>query len=320
MASPDDVAPTIIDRIERAATPSVAVLRSHIYDALTACGVNVQRLVDDARSSVKAELEERATKAATRARLLRDRVRAGTLPPQKLEEARVALARAPATVKAAKAALKRLEARPAPPLPSAPTRELVRHMGREPVIQEREANGDPLSSPRHVFEWPVQAMAVAMTAEEYHAAERLRWAYSTRQNTPKAVNLNGAGGGVAGSRAPITDEQLRAGKEFHAIWYRLPPELRLIVTNFVFEEPQRGHDAPLSAIEFGKLYGNTRDPNRARGVTVGALRATLVQVGSLYREYDQWRSEQRSGGVQRVGLRRSRLTDDESKMLGNWNR
>tara|TARA_R110000868_G_scaffold936_3_gene7144 strand:- start:9708 stop:10625 length:918 start_codon:yes stop_codon:yes gene_type:complete len=288
---PPDFAQRLVDRIERLMTSSAAVLRAKVYDELGAAGVDVPKLVIDARAVVLAEAKDRAERSSRTWRMLQQRVRDGRLPPEKLAEAKERLAKAPATVKAHKEVLKRIEARPLPQSPSAPTRELVRQMGRTPVVQDREPDGSPLSAPRHVFEWPVDRVSVAMTGEEYGAAVRLREAYLRRQNTPGAVDWNRSGGSVPGSRLPIRDEQLKASYEWNAVWHRLDPTLRLIVRNFLLEEPPPGHSAPLDGVEFGKVYGATKDPNRARGVTIGAVRTACAQISRLFQEYDHWRAD-----------------------------
>lgn len=202
---------------------------------------------------------------------------------------------------------------------SAPTRELVRHKGGAPLIETRDITGAELSAPRYRWEWSVDRMAAPLTAEEYQAATRLRNAYLMRQNTPGAVDPNGAGGSHPGSRLPIRDSQLKAAAEWNAIWLRLPPELRFVVTNFILEEAPRGQEHPLDAIEFGRMYGVTRDKEKARGVTVGALRATTAVIARLFREYDHWKAEQRERAAgQPQAVRRSRITDAERQMLTTW--
>ena len=296
MAAPPDLPAALVDRIERLMTTSAAVVRDRVYEVLGAAGVDVERLVRDTRMEVVDELKAKAERRAILDRMLRQRVASGQLPPEKLEAAKARLAAAPETAKAMRQALKRVEARPLPQPPSAPTRELIRHKGEEPTIRDREPDGTPLSAPRYSFEWAVDRMSAPMSAEEYQALTRLREAYLRRQNTPKGVDWNGAGGTHPGPRLPISDMQLRAGYEWNAIWYKLDPSLRLIVTNFVLEETPRGHQAPLTAIEFGKLYGATKDPNRARGVTVGALRTSAAVIARLFHEYDQHKAKQRREG------------------------
>lgn len=286
----------LIDRLERLKSTSAGVLRDRVYEVLAAYGIDVERLVRDTRMEVVDEERARLERKLDRFKLFRARLASGRLPPEKAEEAKARLLAAPADIKAQRAVLKRLEERAPPPLPSAPTRELVRHMGREPVVRHREPNGDLLSAPRHEFEWPVDAMRVALTAEEYGAALRLREAYLRRQNTPGAVDWNGAGGSVPGSRLPIRDEQLRAGRDWNAVWLRLDPTLRLIVSNFMLEEPPRGRERCLTPVEFGQAYGALKDKATARGVAIGAVRTSCSVVARLFREYDQWRAEKRREG------------------------
>lgn len=206
---------------------------------------------------------------------------------------------------------------------SAPTQQLVRHKGAEPIVETRDylldSHGAELSAPRYRWEWAVDRMAVALSAEEYSAAERLRNAYLTRQNTPGAVDPNGAGGSHPGPRMPIRDPQLRAAAEWNAIWLRLPPDVRFIVRNFILEEAPRGLEHPIDAVEFGGRYGVTQDKAKARGVTVGALRATCAVVARLYHEYDDWKARQRreSPGAPR-GVPVRRLSESELQLLVKW--
>lgn len=266
-----------------AASPTI----SEALQRLAEAGVDVEKL----RAAA-----DRAEAADAIHRTLEARVASGRLPPQKVPEALRRLKLAAERQHQAKVLLKDLERQDAPRPPSAPTRELVRHKGGEPVIDEREADGTPLSAPRYRFEWAVDRMAAPMTAEEYQGLTRLREAYLRRQNTAQGVDWNGAGGNVPGPRLPISDAQLAAGRAWNAIWHRLDPTLRVIVMNFVLEEAPRGHDAPMTAVDFGKLYGATKDPNRARGVTVGALRTSAAVIARLWLEYDQWKAQQRRQG------------------------
>jgi hypothetical protein len=290
--TPSDIGRELVRRLEAAGARSPGQMRDEAYAVLAAAGVDVAALVADARQELIAERRSRLERLALVRRLIADRIRLGRLAPEKAAEAKAKLARLPADIKAQKAALRRLEARPAPPQPpSAPTRELVRQYGYAPRVRDREPDGTPLSAPRYEFEWAIDRAAVPLTAEEYQAAVRLREAYLRRQNTPRVADWSGAGGGVPGPRLPARDAQLRASQDYNAVWFRLPPPVRLIVSNFVFEAPPRGRERCLDAVEFGRLYGQTRDPNRARGVTVGAIRAALAMVAELHREYDRWRAE-----------------------------
>jgi hypothetical protein len=287
------IAQSLISRLERLATRSPAVMREAVYEELAAQGVDVPALAGDARALMRAEAESKMSRWEQIAKLIANRLRSGQLPPGKAAEAKRQLALAPMTIKAQKAVLKRIEARPAPPQPSAPTRELVRHYGHEPSVRDREPDGTILSAPRYEFQWALDRCNVEMTAEEYGAALRFREAFLRRQNTPGAVDWNRSGGSVPGSRLPIRDEQLRASQDYNAVWYRLPPAVRVIASNFLLEVAPRGMERPLDAVEFGKMYGATKDPNRARGVTCGAVRTACSMIAGLQREYDEWKHQKR---------------------------
>jgi hypothetical protein len=288
--SPEALATAIVDRIEPLQTRSAAVLRAKLYEVLALQGLEVDRLVRDARMAEVAELEARAERAAGRARDLRARIAAGRLPPERLAEASARLAPLGVKEKAYREAVKRLERRPLPDLPSAPTRERLRHAGEAPLVRALDVDGSPLTAPRYELAWAVDRMSIALTAEEYQAAQRLREAHARRQATPRTVDLGGSGAGVPGPRMPVSDATLRAGREWNAIWHRLDPTLRLIVANFILEEAPRGRERPLTALEFGQMYGAVRDKATARGVATGAVKTTCAVIARLWREYDHWRS------------------------------
>jgi hypothetical protein len=189
--------------------------------------------------------------------------------------------------------LRRLEQAPARQRAhSAPSSERLRHWGDDVTVVEREPDGSALSAPRFELRWAIDRMTVSLSAEDYGAATRLRETWAQRQAVPSTVDLNGSGGGAPGSRLPITDRQLAAGREWNAVWHRLPPGLRTIVMNFICEEAPRGRASPMTAVEFGQLYGSVRSAEQARGVTRGAMRATCAQLTRLFWDYDAWRAEQ----------------------------
>lgn len=181
-----------------------------------------------------------------------------------------------------------------PPVwPTAPTRERVRQAGDAPteVTVIPGAGGvPPLLA--HRWEWPVAKLGLPI--EELSAAERVRHAYLGRHGHAATGDYGTrAGASDPTSRLGLTPAQERSAREWRAFWYRLNPALRAIVLNFVCEAPARGKDRPLTLDEFGKLYGRTTDPRRARGVAEGAIRTAVAVLAQLSREYDQWRAAER---------------------------
>ena len=317
ITAPPPLAADLVHRIERLKSASVVTMRDTVYEALGAAGVDVAHLVGDARDGILAERRAEAERLAALERVLKGRVQSGTLPVGKLQVALGRLRTLALKSKAYKEALRRLEARPLPQPASAPTRELVRHKGAEPVVRDREPGGQPLSSPRYEFPWAIDRMSVPLTAEQYQAAQRLRDAYLRRESTPKAVDWNGAGRSAPGPRLPISEAQQQAGREYNAVWTRLPPELRAVVANFLFEQPWAGQGRPLTPVEFGQAYADLKHKDTARGVTTGAVMVTCAVIARLFREYDEWRSDARrnapqaqpgrsSDGVGRIAARQGR--------------
>lgn len=292
----EDLPAQIVARIERLATSSPTLLRVTVYDLLAESGIDVARLVEDVRAEQRREAEERLSSSIAKLRMLRERVDGGHLSPGQHTKALGQIQHLDVRVKEdrklAQRVLRRLEARPAPPVShSAPTAERIRHWGDDVTVRDREPDGQLLAQPRHELQWAVDRMGVALPADSYTAAARLREAWARRQSSPKTVSFDGAGGAAPGPRLPISDHQIAAGREWNAIWHRLPPALRLIVMNFIAEQAPSGRDRPLTAVEFGQLYGQVRDKEGARGVTRGAILTACAVIASLFRDYDEWRAQ-----------------------------
>lgn len=284
----------LVDRLERLAATSAGAVRAAVYADLEAGGADVPALVRAARERQTGELQAGLDQAVARRRLLQDRVGTATLTPTQLERITRQLAQADLTVaaqrKAAARVLRRLEARPAPEAHSAPTAERLRHAGGEALVRTAEPGGQPLSAPRYELAWAADRYGVTLTAEEYAGAARLREAWARRQVSPKGVDMGGGGRSVPGPRLPMSDRQLAAGRAWNAIWHRLPAGVRPVVVNFICEEAPPGRDSPLTAVEFGQLYGQCRERHMAKGVSIGALKATCALIAALWREYDGWKA------------------------------
>lgn len=290
-----DLATALVDRIERLQSPSPAVLVRTVYGALVEAGVDVAKLAVDTHAAIAREVEDRAEADAARKRTLEARVASGKLAPAMAAEAAERIKTLDARIKEGRrrisAELRRMEARIAALPPSAPTREMIAQAGDAPLVRDREPDGTPLSAPRYEWPWPVDRMQVSLSAEEYGAATRLRRAYLEHQPTTATTNYNGGsrGGGV---REPVSERQMAAGRDWRAVWLRIDPPLRLIVDCFIVERAPKGHKRPLTAEEFGREYGTTRDARRALGAATGALKTTCAVIARLYREYDEWRADQ----------------------------
>lgn len=303
----DDLPRIIVACLERLTTESVSAVKATIYDRLESAGIDTQRLIYDEQYAIAEDLNAQLSQRQATRRLLEERLATGRLTERQLAAVKRQIAALDVRLqhdrKQANAILRRLEHRPAPARAhSAPPPERLRHWGDEVSIVDRERDGTVLSAPRYELRWAIDRMSVALSAEDYAAATRLRETWAQRQAVPSTVNLNGAGGGVPGSRLPVRDRQLAAGREWNAIWHRLPPGPRTIVMNFICEEAPRGRTSPMTAVEFGQLYGSVKGAEAARGVTRGAIRVTCEELARLFRDYDQWRAEQARkaiGGQQR---------------------
>lgn len=300
----DDLSHRLIALLERTTTIRPRTVTT-IYRLLEELGIDVARLVYDERHTIAEDLNAQLAQRQATRRLLEDRLADGRLTARQASVAHKQIATLDVRIKderrKANAILRRLEQTPAPRAHSAPPPERLRHWGDEVAIVERERDGTVLSSPRYELRWAIDRMTVSLSAEDYAAATRLREAWAQRQAVPSTVDLNGSGGSVPGPRLPISDRQLAAGREWNAIWHRLPPGPRTIVMNFICEEAPRGRASPMTAVEFGRLYGSVNNAEAARGVTRGAIRVVCEDLARIFRDYDQWRAEQarKAAGGQR---------------------
>lgn len=156
--------------------------------------------------------------------------------------------------------------------------------------------------------WAIAQCQHVLSPEEFAAAERLRRAFSLSIGRSPVTFETASGQGYT----PLIPVQHRSVAEWRAIWTRLDPVLRVIVWNFVAEQPPSGHDRPLSADEFGALYGQTKDKRRARGVTDGAIKTALAHVSDLWRQYDEWQAQQGRDMTPRpVSVDRARVAGPE---------
>jgi hypothetical protein len=185
-----------------------------------------------------------------------------------------------------------------PVWPTAPTPERVRQAGEAPSELVVVPAAGPVKAVRaHKFEWAVDRLAPLVTAQEYHAADRLRTLYAAMGGHARIGDYgDGAGRSDPANRLPLTERHESAAREFHMIWraYAIDGAVRAILWNFVLREAPNGCREPLSAEEFGRLYGGTSDARRARGVADGAIKTALGVLASVMRDYERWRHEQKA--------------------------
>lgn len=282
MTDAPELARTIVDRLEAAETRSAAVTRNMVYRLLGAAGLDVDRLRRDACLQQIAALETRVKRSKTNksfheARLEVVKARLGTFSHE-------------------------------------PTREMVHQKGEAPIVQAFDEDGHPLRCARHRWNWPVDNVAHCLPSEHYQAAERLRWAYVTRDGASRIADYGSSSGRSAPhNRLALTPEQEEAGRLWNVMWLRCNPTLRFIAWNFILEQPPQGFEKPWSAFEFGKRYGMTTNDSRARGVADGAIITCCAMLAEILRGHGQWREQQDAR------RRPPPLTAEERHRIYNWN-
>jgi hypothetical protein len=303
----NDLASQIVAALERSRTTSANVLRDKCYRVLGKLGVDIVKLVNDARGDHATQLRLTAKRSARRRQLLKMRIDREEIPADRLPAAIRSLQNAPRRAAAQKRALDLVLHRP-PVWSSDPTPERRRHATEEAyVIEVVPAAGPVRATVAHQFKWAVDEIADLLSAQEYEAAESFHWAYFSRLSHAK---IGGYGDGGSASdparRLPLTPEQQHAGREW-AMWSkRIPPALRPILFNFVLGIPPRGADKPLSRAEFGKVYGRCKGDHQARGVADGALKAACGLLAGVWAEYEDWMLEQ-NASIKKAALENDRI-------------
>lgn len=299
---------TLVAALERLRTSSPAMVRDTVYQCLLDAGVDVAYLARAEHEAMASDWRAAVEAKAATLQLIRSRIDAGTIAPGNLAGAIKRAGQLDARVKAERQELNRrlrqLAARPLPPPPSAPTPERLRHHGEAPVITDRDEHDAPLATPRYRLVWAIDRMQGLLTDGEYMAAARTRDVYQQHQPRSRVADLNGAGGGVPGSRMPVTVRQVRAGAEWTWVGRRLPVAVRGIVLGFVCGEPPQGRDEPWTAVEFGRVYGGVKDEKTARGVTYGAVKTACVLLEMAWAEHDAGRVNERHEARNRAARER----------------
>ena len=206
-----------------------------------------------------------------------DRAARGPLKGDKLHEARSMVRDLPATIEDARKKLKAI-LNGKPGQATAPTPERA----RKSAIEAETIEG---GLKRHKATWPIDALnGELLTANEYNAAVRIRDAYWMARPPSNTTRLDGAGGGY---RDMLPQERrMAAHQDLLRFWARLDPASRLILWNFVLEQPPPGCSRALTVTEFGQVYGSVKAIQRARGVTDGAIKTVCAQISALAREFD----------------------------------
>lgn len=236
----NDLAAQIVAALERSRTTSANVLRDKTYRLLGKLGLDVVKLVGDARTSYSRELKRRVERSTRRKQLLQLRLKKAKVPEEKLLSAQNALARAPKTIAGHRRALQQVLHRPAVG-PTDPTLERRRH-SPEPPTEEIIVPGQGPVKPTiaHRFDWLIDQVRELLTESEYEAADRYYFAYYSRISHAKTSAYDGAGDQRdPATRLPLTPTHQRAGREWDMWSRRVPYALRPILDNFVLGIPPR---------------------------------------------------------------------------------
>lgn len=193
---------------------------------------------------------------------------------------------APEPLSEAIAALKRigrLMAQPGPKFPTAPTPE---RRGKGDRIVEVELQ--PGRAPAHAVIWPVDQVrqTVAMTDEEYQAAERFRQNFHGLHRSQGVGSYGEATGRGTANRLEMTERQQLAGREFDFVRHMLTREQRQCAFNFVLEMPVYDGGSVMSWVGFGTFWSGCTQPDRARAYAQALLRSTCAQLAMAYHRLD----------------------------------
>jgi hypothetical protein len=143
------------------------------------------------------------------------------------------------------------------------------------------------------LDWAVARLKDKMEHPHYQSAVELRRVYSIKCNIDTEF---------------VTRDQDAAVKKFNAVWSHLNAETKFVVCNFVFDDAPPSYDAPLTLMEFGKLYGDTTNDSRARGCAEGVLKHVCGVVHHTMQNYGAWQA-------QKVAAVPRKISESERKFL-----
>jgi len=143
------------------------------------------------------------------------------------------------------------------------------------------------SSPKaHKFEQPLEAIMHKLYAHEYHAADRLRWAYESRVAHPRVGDYGtGVGRSDPSQRLGVSETQRKAAERWAFFEPRISPRTREILNVMVLRRPNGEMPTVADAMEWSKEYTPTVRRETAKPVWEVALRLVCEILAWLDREY-----------------------------------
>lgn len=339
----ETLARAVIRRVEGLRTRSAAVLRTKMYEAFAGAGVDVALLVGEAReaevfrrrvtlSRVKSRrqrIKELLANGGFKTLLVKKHAKEKRPPPSDAEiaakraELEAKLASGPKRLAEIERAIAEVAKRRGS-FASAPTPERRHQAGEDPRIIRTQPHAGASSPRAHKFDAPLERTMHILSADEYDAAEKLRWAHQRRQSRARISDIYGQKRGNAFTLSHATDKEQRAIEEQFAradrmwnfFWRRIPRGLKGAVRALVLQEPGPGEDSCPTPIEWGMRYGGTRDKRRAQGVADGALKATCMMLVEINLAFAHWRKEE----DEKAQAARAKLAnvDPGRKRNGKW--
>lgn len=167
--------------------------------------------------------------------------------------------------------------------PSAPTPE--RRTKGDKIV---EIELQPGRAPAHAVIWPVDQVrqTVAMTDEEYQAAERFRASFYTLHRSQGVGSYGEATSRGTANRLELTERQQTAGAEYDFARHMLTREQRQCAFNFILEMPGYDGGSVMSWVGFGTFWTGCTQPDRARAYAQALLRSTCAQLARAYHRLD----------------------------------
>lgn len=314
----------VVFAMENTDSASAAVVRRIAYRAMENCGVDVGRLVREARADIVKERQARADRSVNSLQRLREwaarrdelaariqggpsvKVRALLEEGKSVDEIQVLLgvdrpyiAAVRDHAKARRAEQKLTEERKTLPRrhqsrvdrirarlgwTSAPTKERKRQLPEGEIFIEAKQPGDAKT---HRQPWPADVMRDMLSDQEYEAALLLYKAYHGMQSASKVGSLDGGGGGAdPATKLALTPNQQTSGRTWAAIWPKLATGLRYTAQNLILGRPWAGEERALGFVDIGRKVGRVASPDHARGIGQGMLKATCAALAQISKDYD----------------------------------
>jgi len=180
-----------------------------------------------------------------------------------------------------------------------PTPERTARAGAAPKINRVVPHAGESSPKAYAFEAPLEAISHKLFANEYHAAERLRWAHENRTAHARIGDYGTSAGRTDPSmRNGLSAAHQRAAKRWAFFEPYLPP-VRDVLDAMLLLKSNGESPTVGDAMEWARSYTPTTYDKTAKPVWEVALRRACRYLAWLDRAYDRQQAKTRAEATRR---------------------